>query len=284
LVRQLTGETFMTTASTSEYAYEHVTPKVFYDDIAFGEDAPKPGDPLPSFILKTREGAHVASQDLAHRKPLLLVTGSITCPMTVSSNPGLKRLHTKYGDRVQFLTLYVREAHPGEDRDQHQDYQEKVQHARALQDRDNLPWRIVVDDIEGSLHKALDEKPNAVYLADRNGIIVYRSLWAGDEAGLARALEDVARGRRPQVQESTRRLGPMARGLGVMWETTTKAGPRARRDLWRSAAPMAATAWVADKYRPLPPVWRTAAAAATFVIAGTAATALIRRVTAGRPG
>jgi hypothetical protein len=34
---------------------------------------------------------------------------------------------------------------------------------------------------------------------------------------------------------------------------------------------------VADMYRPLPPVWRTAAAAATFVLAATAATALIRR-------
>jgi hypothetical protein len=271
----------MATSSASEYAYEHVTPRVFYDDIAFNEGAPGPGDPLPTFILKTREGAHVASQDLAHRKPLLLVTGSVTCPMTASSNPGLKRLHAEYGDRVQFLTLYVREAHPGEDQDQHHDYQEKVQHARALQDRDRLPWRIVVDDIEGSLHKALDEKPNAVYLADRNGIIVYRSLWAGDEAGLARALEDVARGRRPQVQESTRRLGPMASGLGVMWETAGKAGPRARRDLWRSAPPMAATAWVADKYQPLPPAWRTAAAAATFVIAATAATALIRRVAGG---
>jgi len=282
LVRQIIEETFMTTASASEYAYEHVTPRVFQEDMAFGKDAPGPGDPLPTFILKTREGAHVASQDLAHSKPILLVTGSITCPMTASSNPGLKRLHAEYGDRVQFLTLYVREAHPGEDQDQHHDYQDKVQHARALQDRDRLPWRIIVDDIEGSLHKALDEKPNAVYLADRNGIIVYRSLWAGDEAGLARALNDVARGRRPKVQESTRRLGPMARGLGVMWETAGKAGPRARRDLWRSAAPMAATAWVADKYQPLPPAWRTAAAAATFVVAATAVTALIRRATSDR--
>jgi hypothetical protein len=268
----------MASTSTRDYAYEHVTPKVFYDDFAFSDDAPRPGQPMPAFVLKTREGAKVASQDLAHRKPLLLVTGSITCPMTASSNPLLKRLHAKYGDRVQFLTLYVREAHPGEEQEQHREYREKVEHARAMQDRDRLPWRIVVDDIDGTLHKALDEKPNAVYVTDRNGIIVYRSLWAGDEAGLAAALEAVSRGQRPMVSESTRRLVPMARGIGVMRERMRSAGPRATRDLWRSAPPMAAAAFMADLYGPLPPVWRTAAAAATFVAAAAAATVVIRRV------
>jgi hypothetical protein len=267
-----------TETSRNKYAYEHLTPKVFYDEVAFNDDAPEPGDALPSFVLKTREGAHVPSELLAMRRPILLVTGSITCPMTASANPGLKRLHEKYGDRVQFLTLYVREAHPGEDQEQHRSYQEKVQHARALQDRDRLPWRIIVDDIEGSLHRSLDSKPNAAFLTDREGVIVYRSLWAGDEAGLARALDAVSRGRRPQIQESTRRLGPMARGVGVMGETMRKAGPRAGRDMWKTAPPIAATAWVADLYQPLPPVWRTAAAAATFALAAAAVTVGVRRI------
>jgi hypothetical protein len=215
------------------------------------------------------------------RKPILLVTGSITCPMTASSNPGLKRLHAEYGDHVQFLTLYVREAHPGEEQEQHHSYREKVQHARAFQDRDKLPWRIIVDDIEGSLHRALDEKPNAAFLTDREGVIVYRSLWAGDEGGLARALDAVSRGRPPQEKESTRRLVPMARGVGVTRETMRKAGPRAGWDLWRAAPPIAAAAWVADLYRPLPPVWRTAAAATTLAAAAAVVTVGMLRLAGG---
>src|SRR2546422_673281 len=32
--------------------------------------------------------------------------------MTASAGPALKRLYAEFGDRVAFLTLYVREAHP----------------------------------------------------------------------------------------------------------------------------------------------------------------------------
>lgn len=270
--------TSVTDTSGNDYAYEHVTPKIFYEDIAFSPDAPGPGDTLPTFVLKTREGAHIPSDLLAMRRPILLVTGSITCPMTASSNPGLKRLHARYGDRVQFLTLYVREAHPGEEQEQHRTYREKVEHARALQDRDRLPWRIIVDDIEGSLHRALDGKPNAAFLTDRRGVIVYRSLWAGDGAGLAQALDAVSRGSVPRKKESTRRLVPMARGVGVMRETMRKAGPRAGRDLWNAAPPIAAAAWVADLYRPLPPAWRTAAAATTLAVAAAAVTVGVRKL------
>ncbi|MEF2548485.1 hypothetical protein VQ045_15095 [Aurantimonas sp. E1-2-R+4] len=77
-------------------------------------------------------------------------------------------------------------------------------------------------------------------------------------------MEAVAKGERPPEEESTRRLVPMARGVGTMREMTRRAGPRAQSDLWRAAPPMGVMAWLADLYRPLPPAWRTAAAAATL--------------------
>jgi len=73
-----------------------------------------------------------------------------------------------------------------------------------------------------------------------------------------------------------RRLAPMAMGVGKMREMTRPSGPRAERDLWRVAPPMAAMAWLADLYRPLSPKWRTIAAAA---ILGAAVSAI---VSAGR--
>lgn len=260
-----------------DYLYEHVTPDILSQDMDFKDGAPRPGDPLPRFDLPLADGGRLRSDELLGKKPVLLITGSYTCPMTASSNPLLKNLHAEFGSRVQFVMLHVREAHPGEHRDQPRRQEEKMRHARDLKHRDRLPWPIAVDDPEGTVHRALDEKPNAAYLADRNGRIVFRSLWAGDEEGLGRALDSVARGERPDPQESRRCLVPMARGLGMMREMMQRSGPRAKQDIWRAAPPMAAVAWVADLYRPLRPEWRTFAAMATVgAAAGTALSLLAR--------
>ncbi|MEC5292319.1 hypothetical protein VSX64_17165 [Aurantimonas sp. C2-6-R+9] len=249
--------------TTKRYAYEHVSSEILSEDMQFGEGAPKPGERLPEFDLPTAGGGQLKTSDLAGR-PILLVTGSFTCPMTASSDPILKEFHAKFGSIIEFITLYVREAHPGEHHDQAGVGEEKRAAARALKSRDQLPWTVAVDGPDGSVHRRLDEKPNAAYLTDWSGTIVFRSLWAGDQRGLARALEAVAKGERPPEEESTRRLVPMARGVGTMREMTRRAGPRAQSDLWRAAPPMGVMAWLADLYRPLPPAWRTAAAAATL--------------------
>lgn len=262
--------------STARYAYEHVSSDILSEDMQFRDSAPKPGDRLPEFDLPTVDGGRLRTSDLGGR-PVLLVTGSFTCPMTASSDPILKKLHARFGAEVEFVTLYVREAHPGEHRDQARTAEEKARAARALQERDDLPWRVIVDDPDGSLHRRLDEKPNAAYLADRSGTIVFRSLWAGDERGLRQALEAVARGERPPEKESTRRLVPMARGVGTMREMTRRAGPRAQQDLWRAAPPMGVMAWLTDQYRPLPPAWRTAAAAATIGVGVAVVATLVAR-------
>lgn len=263
----------------TEYLYRHVTRDVLMQDMAFSERAPRPGDRLPAFDLPSAQGGRVRSEDLLAAKPLLLVTGSFTCPMTASSNPLLKELHREFGSEVTFVMLHVREAHPGEQREQPDSEEDKMRHARELQRRDQLPWAIAVDDTHGSVHRMLDGKPNAAWLADRHGEIVFRSLWAGDAKGLRRALRTVAAGERPQPSESQRRLLPMARGLGTMRDMLQQSGPRAKRDLWRAAPPMAVLAWTAGLYRPLRPEWRTAAAVATigFAVAVLSSTLRSRR-------
>lgn len=253
----------VTRPEPADYVYRHVTRKVLFNDMAFGEQAPRPGDRLPTFDLPLAGGGRLRSDDLIGAKPVLLVTRSLTCPMTASSNPLLKDLHKEFGNEVAFVTLHVREAHPGERHDQPGSDEEKVRHARELQQRDQLPWPIAVDDPEGTVHRMLDEKPNSAWLAGRGGVIVYRALWAGDVKGLRQALRRVVDGERPIPDESHRRLVPMARGLGTMREMLQQSGPRAKRDLWRAAPPMAAVAWVAGMYRPLRPEWRTFAAVAT---------------------
>ncbi|MGR3497899.1 MAG: TlpA family protein disulfide reductase [Limimaricola soesokkakensis] len=265
--------------STSDYVYDHVQASTLNKDMAFRPGTPGPGDRLPVFDLPAATGGRIRSHAITGNKPMLLVTGSYTCPMTAASNPALKRLHRRYGGQIVFVMLHVREAHPGERFDQPHDMDTKIRNARILKERDSLPWALAVDDTQGTLHKQLDEKPNAVWLTDREGTIVYRGLWAGDDEALGEALEAVSKGRMPRKRESTARLKPMAAGIGVMREVTQRSGKRAEADLWKAAPPVAALARIADLYRPLPPHWRTAAAAATI---GLGATALVGALTSAR--
>jgi hypothetical protein len=168
--------------------------------------------------------------------------GSVTCPMTADAETMLKRLYARFADRVAFVTLYVREAHPGDQYPQPDTCDQKLRHARELRQRDGLPWPVAVDDIDGTLHQQLDPKPNAVYVMDIDGRVAFRALWSNDrESILSTALDAVARGRSPVGQRQGRMI-PMMRGVAEMDRMLESSGPTARRDVLRAAPPVYAMA------------------------------------------
>jgi len=184
--------------------------------------------------------------------------------MTASAGPALKQIHAEFGDRIDFLTVYVREAHPGDRYPQPHDLQRKLQHARDYRDRDAIPWPVAVDDIEGTFHRALDGKPNAAYVMSTDGRIAQRVLWSNDTAGVRRAVNAVLEGQ-PRGQRESKMLA-MMRGVGVMQPTLSAAGPMALQDLRREAPPVYALAQMAAAFRPLPPLGRSLAAVGTLLV------------------
>lgn len=109
--------------------------------------------------------------------------------MTASAGPALHDLHDEYGDRVAFTSLYVREAHPRDRDPQTHDFDQKLQHARDYHDRDSIPWPVVVDDLDGTLHRQLDPRPHAAYVMAPDGTVAARVLWANDAPAMRRALD-----------------------------------------------------------------------------------------------
>lgn len=92
--------------------------------------------------------------------------------------PPLTELYQECRRRdFEFFIVYVREAHPGENFPHHTSFEQKMAHARKLRDLENISLPILVDDIEGSTHKAYGLQPNMVYLINRDGVIVYKSDW-----------------------------------------------------------------------------------------------------------
>ncbi len=220
------------------YRFDHFRAGLMLRDMRFSRKALRPGDLFPRVDLLTTDGSRFQLDEYAAGRPILFVTGSITCPLTAASISPLKKLQEKYGDRIAFVLLYVREGHPGELYSQPHAIEDKLHHARDLQRTFDISWPVAVDNIEGSLHQALDAKPNSLHLVDSNGRVIFRALWAEDTSSIEQAVEELARGKALTKSESQRMLGPVLRAGGYITEVLRTGGRTAVRDVWLAAPPM----------------------------------------------
>lgn len=92
--------------------------------------------------------------------------------------PPLTELYKSYRSRgFEFFIIYVREAHPGENFPHHVSLDQKLLHATKLKELERVQIPILVDNLEGTTHKAYGLLPNMIYMIDREGVIVYKSDW-----------------------------------------------------------------------------------------------------------
>jgi len=159
------------------YNYEHFTRDLLKEFKKTG--GPGPGEVAPDFTLRTLDGDKLSLSDFEEHKNVLLIFGSSTSPTTHATIRGLNELYEKYrGDEVEFLFVYVREAHPGEDIPAHESMEEKFRAAQLLRDEEELRMPVLVDDLRGSVHRKYGKLPNPSYLIDKSGRVAYRCMWA----------------------------------------------------------------------------------------------------------
>ena len=161
----------------SEYNYKHFNPK----DYNFSDfKGPKAGEKYIDFQAKTLDGKDVSLSDYLD-KPIVLETGSITCPMYANTSSPMNLLQEEYPD-VNFLLLYIREAHPGKRTHATTDIDTKISNAISTKRLYNEKRTILVDNIEGTAHKLYGSMPNMIYVISKNKIIKFRANWSNVEA------------------------------------------------------------------------------------------------------
>ena len=254
-------------ARADEYRYKRFTTRLLFRDLRFRDQGAKPGDLFPNFEIVTTDGDRLVNSDVFDGKPVIFIFGSMTCPMTASAAPSVQELYDEFGERVAFIMLYVREAHPGENFGQSESIEDKLEYARMLKSFYGIDWTVAADNIDGDLHRALDPKPNSAYLMASDGTILFRSLWASDYNALRRALDAAATGRTQQKKQSTAMVLPVARAMGQVQATMERGGPQAVRDLWIAGFPMALAGRVATLFAPLSPDKRGITAVITLALA-----------------
>ncbi len=234
------------------YRFDHLSLPLVLRDMYFKAGAPRPGDRVPDFDLPMLGGERFRSTDLGDSGPALLIFGSYTCPVTDGAAPGLNELHARFGDRVRFVMVNVREAHPGKAVPQPETLDDKTAHAGQLRDFHGFQFEVAVDDIGGTLHRAVSPKPNSAYLLGKDGTILFRAQWANDSNALAKALDAIAAGNALRRSQSGGIARPILRQMRNMAPVLDRAGSGAWRDMWRVAPPMAGMAFALKSLRVRP--------------------------------
>lgn len=110
-------------------------------------------------------------------KWLVVESASLTCPMYVKNVRPFDQLRAKYPD-VEWLVIYVREAHPGSRILPAKDVAEKIDYAKRSRDDYHEGRKIVVDSVDGRWHHDWGLLPNMIYVINPDGKVIYRADWS----------------------------------------------------------------------------------------------------------
>lgn len=175
-------------------------------------EGPEVGALAPDFTLRTHDGGGtVTLSAFRGKRPVVLTFGSFTCGSYRSQFGEVERLRARYGDRVEVLGVYVREAHAadGAATEANRRAGIDVTQPRTTEERAEVAGRfcsvfrpgfpVLVDAIDDQVGTAYQGMPNRLYLIDRDGRVAYRSgpgpvgFKVGElEQSLALLLEDQA--------------------------------------------------------------------------------------------
>lgn len=147
-------------------------------------------------------------------------------------------LADRFADRaVRSAFIYTREAHPGENYRHHRSMDDKRRNARAFLEHSKVRREILLDDLDGTAHRAYGLLPNMTWIVGRGGFIHYKSSWTSARDA-ANALEAVlefqaGRARNAWVPFYSERTAWSTRDQATFKEGLARAGPQAVADYER---------------------------------------------------
>lgn len=195
-------------------------------------EAPQLGATAPDFELPGIDGAGHRLSGFRGR-PVVLEFGSYTCPMFCDRIPEMEELARAYPE-VVFLVVYTREAHPGERTGAHRTETDKQAAARRLVSEEPLSRMMLIDDLDGAVHRSYGEVWDPVFVLDSAGRVVCRLAWndPGCVAGILEALQRAGRVESVESVEIYRAPSPAGFGHGLL-----RGGVQALLDFYDAGPP-----------------------------------------------
>ena len=216
-------------------------------DFVFAAGVPEEvGDTLPArvgvmapdFAAPTLDGGTVRLADFRGERYVVLMAGAVTSPMCAFAAPAFDRLQEEFDALgFSFFFLYTRESHPAENYGLHTSMEQKTSYAQDLRRLENIRVPILVDSVDGAIHRSYGPWPNSLFVIHRDGRLVYRSNMA-NTAELRQFLEDLVMGdtlaERGEMlhTEYSERLVPHLADQVTHHRVYERAGPKAFEDYW----------------------------------------------------
>jgi peroxiredoxin len=198
----------------------------------------KVGFDAPEFEASALDGKVIRLNELRGKRHVVMMSGAVTSPMCAYEVPAFNLLQEEFASRdVSFFLLYTRESHPAENYAAHQSLEQKISYARDLQRLENVRLPIIVDHLDGRIHRAYGAWPNALYVIHKDGRLILRSNMANDRE-LRQFLDDLletekaaADGKVTHLQYSER-IVPHVADQATHRRIYERAGPKAFEDYW----------------------------------------------------
>ena len=167
-------------------ARERATVSRLGREAAAKEGGPQINGLAPDFeLLEVGTKRKVRLSDFRGKTPVVLVFGSYSCPNFRSSADTLNALYHRYGDRLPFFLVYIREAHATDNwqstRNQREGVvmapattiEEKQDHAAMCSLKLHLPFPALVDGMDGAMEAAYAAWPSRAFVIGPDGRVRY---------------------------------------------------------------------------------------------------------------
>jgi len=153
---------------------------------AWGEGRLKPGDPAPDFDLKKVDSDERVRLSALVGKPVALVFGTYSCPPFRDHVPALNGMARMYKNKVEFLLIYVREAHPADGwqvDDNEKEYviipeptsaNEKENHASMCVRNLDIRFTTLIDGMDNKTERDYSGWPDRLYLIGKDGRVAWK--------------------------------------------------------------------------------------------------------------
>ena len=120
----------------------------------------------------------------------------------------MDQLARDFSHEAHFLFIYVREAHPDDYPGRipfpaHKSLEQKLEQARTMRDMRNTPRTILIDSLDGDVHRLYSGLPNMSWIFDHAGRIAHKFSWTVAD-DIRAALEDTLSVRGMLREGSTR--------------------------------------------------------------------------------
>jgi peroxiredoxin len=200
--------------------------------------AAKIGLAAPEFEATTLDAEVFRLSDFRGKRHVVIMTGAVTSPMCAFEVPAFNQLQQEFETQgISFFLLYTRESHPAENYAAQSSFEQKLSYARDLQHLEDVRFPILVDHLDGRIHRAYGVWPNALFVIHKDGRLIFRSNMASARElrqyleALLSAERAAAEGEVTHLQYSERML-PHVADRATHRRVYERAGRKAFEDYW----------------------------------------------------